>query len=181
MLFISFLTSAGAIKASPRIQPPDIKIGIPSLLLCMEMAFFSIFHLWAFPWRVYDIRRSEIVASESAPGMNLDPKTAYQGGPFGSRALMDAFNPWDLIKNVGRGFRWFFKGRKTRMEDISYKDSTQNTGLEPTRNQVTAFQAGQPSFDEPGGPIPPPYMAGGSKPGRYQPLSDQEDSDHLLA
>lgn len=48
-ILISFLTSTGAIKASPRIQEPDLKIGIPSLLLCIEMALFSIFHLWAFP------------------------------------------------------------------------------------------------------------------------------------
>jgi len=150
------------------------------MLLCIEMAIFSVFHLWAFPWRVYDIRRSQIVASESAPGMNLDPKTAYQGGPWGSKALMDAFNPWDLVKNVGRGFRWFFKGRKTRMHDISYKNSAQETGLEPTRNQITAFQAGGHSFDEPAGPIPPPYIAGNGKPGSYQPLNDEEDFDRLL-
>ncbi len=171
---ISALTSSrlDVIKPSAKIQTPDLKIGIPSLLLCIEMAIFSIFHLWAFPWRVYDIRRSEIVASESAPGMNLDPNTAYQGGFLGSKALMDAFNPWDLVKNVGRGFRWFFKGRKMRMEDTSYKDYARNTGLEPARNlQVKAFQAGNHSFDEPGGPIPAPYIAGSSKPGRYQALS----------
>ena len=110
------------------------------MLLCIEMAMFSIFHLWAFPWTVYDINRSNIVASESAPGFLPDPKTAYQGGKFGEQALMEAFNPWDLIKAVGRGFRWAAVGRRRRMEDISYKTS-QGVGLEPTRNQFTAFDS----------------------------------------
>lgn len=174
-LFISFLTSAGAIKPSNKIQAPDIKIGIPALLLCIEMAFFSIFHLWAFPWRVYDIRRSQIVASESAPGYLPDPKTAYSGGPFGARALMDAFNPWDLVKNVGRGFKWLFVGRRRRLEDISYKNHISGTGLEPTRNQFSAFDNRNQSSD--GGPNP---YQGGGKPGRYQPLGDDDDNDRLL-
>jgi len=181
-LLISFLTSAGAIKPSQKIQTPDIKIGIPSMLLCIEMAFFSIFHLWAFPWRVYDIRRSQIVAAESAPGFLPDPATAYSGGPFGIKALMDAFNPWDLIKAVGRGFKWFVVGRHRRMDDISYKNSAHGTGLEPTRNQHTAFEnAGNNSLDA----GPQPYLGGsgggGGKPGRYHPITPtDDDADHLL-
>lgn len=176
-IMISFLTSTGAIKASPRIAQPDIKIGIPALLLCIEMAIFSVFHLWAFPWQVYDIRRSAIVASESAPGFLPDPKTAYRGGPFGTRALMDAFNPWDLIKAVGRGFKWFAVGRRTREQDISYKNSVdQGQGLERSRNtNLNGPWRTDDSFDS----QPRPYMGTGGK-SRYQPL-DGEDNDHLLS
>ena len=153
-LLISFLTSSGAIKASDTIDIPDVKIGIPSMLLCIEMAIFSVFHLWAFPWQVYDINRSSIVAGESAPGFLPDPKTAYQGGPLGSRALMDAFNPWDFVKATGRAFRWIAVGRRRRMEDPSYhKTSAPGAGLEPTRNQFTAFNTygGSNPYDEGGG------------------------------
>lgn len=149
------------------------------MLLCIEMAIFSVFHLWAFPWKVYDVRRSQIVASESAAGFFPDPKTAYHGGRFGSKALMEAFNPWDIIKAIGRGFKWFFVGRKTRMEDISYKDFAQGTGLEPTRNQLTPFEIDNHSFDSASRPSHP-FVQGG-KPARYQPLSEEEDSDRLLA
>lgn len=131
---ISILTSSGAIKASARIATADIKIGIPSLLLCIEMALFSLLHLFAFPWTEYDVRRSAIVAAESGPSFLMDPKTAYKGGTFGEKALMNAFNPWDLVKAVGRGFKWFAVGRKTREQDISYKNDAQpGAGLEPTR------------------------------------------------
>ncbi|KAL8874584.1 MAG: hypothetical protein Q9174_000111 [Haloplaca sp. 1 TL-2023] len=120
-ILISFLTSTGAIKPSDRIQNPDLRIGIPALLLCIEMALFSFFHLFAFSWQEYDARRSAIVASESAPGFMPDPKTAYLGGPLGTKALLDAFNPWDLVKAIGRGFRWAAVGRRNREADISYR------------------------------------------------------------
>ena len=175
-ILISVLTSTGAIKPSPRIAQPDIKIGIPSLLLCIEMAIFSVFHLWAFPWKVYDIRRSAIVASESAPGFLPDPKTAYRGGPFGINALMDAFNPWDLVKAVGRGFKWFAVGRRTREQDIYYKNT--GMGLDPSRNSdLNGPWRTDNSLDS----EPHPYMGAGKKsPGRYQPLNGDED-DRLLS
>lgn len=183
-LLISFLTSAGVVKPSKRFQTPDIKIGIPSLLLCVEMAIFSVFHLWAFPWAVYDVRRSKIVASESVPGFLPDPKTAYQGGPLGISALMDAFNPWDLVKAVGRGFKWFAVGRRTREQDISYKNSTQGTNLEPARRTDPNYDPyrGNAPYDYNDFSTDPddsthPYPGG--KPSRYNPM-DENEEDNLL-
>ena len=145
------------------------------MLLCIEMAFFSVFHLWAFPWRVYDVKRSPIVAAESASYLP-DPKTAYQGGPFGINALIEAFNVWDLIKNVGRGFKWFFKGRKSREQDAIYRPN--GTGLEPTRNQLTAFRSDDQAmnpFNEDAANEPEPYVRGG-KTSPYHPLPDDDDA-----
>ncbi|KAL8738716.1 MAG: hypothetical protein Q9181_000538 [Wetmoreana brouardii] len=173
-ILISFLTSTGAIRASNRFQDPDIRIGIPALLLCTEMAIFSIFHLFAFPWQVYDIRRSAIVASESAPGFFPDPKTAYLGGPLGTKALLDAFNPWDLIKAIGRGFKWFAIGRQRREDDISY------------RAYKISRPLGNPSHtDDTGDIVMPsgPFAPGGvsSKQGRYHQLQgDLGDEDRTL-
>ena len=114
------------------------------------MACFSILHLWAYPWKVYDIHRSQIVASEGGPGLQYDGPQAYKGGRLGVGAIMDAANPWDLVKAVARSFRWFFVGRKHREEDISYKN---NLKVDPN-----------------GTPAPV------NEPGKYQPLNDN-DSD----
>ncbi|KAL8751881.1 MAG: hypothetical protein Q9199_006121, partial [Rusavskia elegans] len=171
-ILISFLTSSGAIKPSQRFQGPDLRIGIPSLLLCIEMAIFSVFHLFAFPWQVYDIRRSAIVASESVPGYLPDPKTAYLGGPLGSKALLDAFNPWDLVKAIGRGFRWFAVGRHNREQDVSYqaykisrplnRDASDIDGMGNSRNNI------------PSGPFTPGAI---SKQGRYHQVKGGPDED----
>lgn len=97
---------------------------------------------------------------------------AYHGGFLGSKALIDAFNPWDLMKAVGRAFRWLFVGRRTRMEDISYKTSSRGTHLEPTRNQFTAFGTGGHSLDN---------LSTASHAGPYQPFRDEGDSERLLS
>ena len=120
-IILSFLSSAGAIPPSNTIAIQDIKLGIPVILLCLEMFLFSILHLWAYPWRDYDASRGAVHATaESGAGDPLDPATAYHGGPFGWRALWDAFNLWDVAKAIGRGFRWVCVGRRKRVQDVSY-------------------------------------------------------------
>lgn len=145
------------------------------------MAIFSVFHLWAFPWKVYAIGHSQIVVSESVPGYLPDPNTAYKGGRSGIKALKDAFNPWDLIKAVGRGFKWFAVGRKAREQDISYKNSVQGTGLEPVRT-THPYKSGAPvdndDFSTDPGDDTHPYTS--RKPARYRPLSEDEE-DNLLS
>ncbi|KAL8896456.1 MAG: hypothetical protein Q9192_003090, partial [Flavoplaca navasiana] len=175
-ILISFLTSSGAIKPSKRLQGPDLRIGIPSLLLCIEMAIFSIFHLFAFPWQVYDIRRSPIVASESVPGYLPDPKTAYLGGPLGFKALLDAFNPWDLIKAIGRGFRWFVVGRR---RDISYQAYKISRPLNPDASDIDGM--GNSISKLPRAPFPPGRI---NKQGRYHQIKggpDDDDDRRLLS
>ncbi|KAL8744599.1 MAG: hypothetical protein Q9190_003171 [Brigantiaea leucoxantha] len=135
------------------------------------MAIFAAFHLIAFPWKVYDIRRSTIVASESAPGFLPDPKTSYLGGPFGVRAMTDAYNPWDLVKAVGRGFKWIAVGRKTREQDVSYKSKISRPYM--PENQDGA--GGGLGTSVGNGNL---FSSGRS--GRYHAVSD-EDEDRLLA
>ncbi|KAL9627834.1 MAG: hypothetical protein Q9164_007475, partial [Protoblastenia rupestris] len=176
---ITILVSSGAIKPSSTIQAPDITIGIPSMLLCIEMSIYSVFSLWAFPWKVYDIRRSKIVASESVSGFLPGCKAAEQGGRFGQRALADAFNPWNIVKTARSGFRRSGVGKRRHMVGTSYKSSHPSAALEPTRNQFTAFQhTGNGSFDLSSNQEQNTYL---QKPSRYTPLSTEEDSDHLLA
>lgn len=130
---ISILTSAtfNVVHTTAKIAYPDLKVGIPSLLLCIEMAIFAILHLFAFPWKPYQTpRHSDYPMS---PLKNeIGPK---QGGPLGVYALVDAMNPWDMIKGFARGMRWLFCGVRKREQDSSYKINFPNENdmaLEPT-------------------------------------------------
>jgi Organic solute transporter Ostalpha len=127
-LAISLLNGTGAIKASNLIQTPDIKVGIPAMLLDIEMAIFAIFHLWAFSWRPYSLKSKQNLA-ESVAGHNL-ARSDYKGGPLGLVAIFEAFNPWDLVKAVGRAARWLFVGRKSRTQDVSYHPRRNPAGNE---------------------------------------------------
>ncbi|EED12989.1 DUF300 domain protein, putative [Talaromyces stipitatus ATCC 10500] len=113
---ISFLSSSGAIKPSEKLANQDIQIGVPNLLLCIEMALFSILHLFAFPWQPYQLKNQQ--ASDDPQYIN--GQIAYHGGFLGTKAMIETFNLWDLVKAVGRGFRWLFVGYKTRTNDPSY-------------------------------------------------------------
>jgi len=117
-ILISFLTSSGAIAASPKIQTPDIKVGIPSMLLCIEMALFAVFHLWSFSYRPYVIGSKQYQDVYGHLKESEPPK--YHGGPLGVKAIFDAFNPWDLIKATARSAKWLFRDRKYRTQDPSY-------------------------------------------------------------
>jgi hypothetical protein len=155
-ILISFLTSSGAIKATDRIQTPDIKVGIPAMLLCIEMAFFSILHIWSFSWKPY-VLGNKIYAAEDNDVLKGETER-YHGGFLGIKALVDSMNPYDMFKAIGRGGRWLFHGRKHRHNDPSYQMKT---------DQVTEYNT-TTSF---GG--------AGSRPPQYQYERSEEESNLL--
>jgi hypothetical protein len=122
---ISILTSAtfNVLKPTATLAYPDLKVGIPSLLLCIEMAIFAFLHLFAFPWQPYRLDaaptnypRLSSVSGESAKNIHGEK----QGGFLGWKAFVDAMNPWDLVKAFARSMRWLFVGRRSRETDTSY-------------------------------------------------------------
>ena len=122
---ISVLTSTfDIVHASETLAYPDIKVGIPALLLCVEMAIFAIIHIFAYPWKPYATGSTATQYpvsgnDHSDPGLNTIGHK--QGGPLGIAAIWDAMNLWDLVKAFGRAMRWMFIGIRHRETDISYK------------------------------------------------------------
>lgn len=151
---ISILTSAtfNVVKPNAKIAYPDLKVGIPSLLLCIEMAIFAVLHLFAFPWKPYTPSGAVgIPPYPLSPIKNtLGPK---QGGPLGFKALVDAMNPWDLIKGFARGMRWLFVGVKRRETDASYKTSSFDIN-NPQNNDDMSLQPQTPGPYKQTHPLP---------------------------
>jgi len=121
VIFLSFWQSTAISVGTSTlsvIQPneilayPDIKVGIPSLALCVEMACFALLHLWAFPWSAYDSQNN----------------MTKWGGFWGTRALWDAINIWDVVKGFGRGMRWICVGVHQRRQDSSYMSDDASSG-----------------------------------------------------
>lgn len=143
------------------------------MLLCIEMAIFSVMHLFAFPWRVYKISGDPNVGTEAGDAQQ------YQGGRFGIKAYLDAFNPWDIIKATARGFRWLFVGRRHRFEDSSYKGI-----MNPTNNKLGSMD-GSVSDERPGSSArkgnrqPPTEMVSGAN--SRTETDGTEDTAGLLA
>lgn len=118
-LVISFLASQyGPLHPTDKLNAPDIYIGIPTLLICIEMAFFAVMHIFAFSWRPYVKDRVHDDSLAAAYGHGTPTK--YLGGFLGIKAYLDAMNPWDFVKASARGFRWIFIGYRHRTKDPSY-------------------------------------------------------------
>ncbi|KAL0933292.1 DUF300 domain-containing protein [Colletotrichum truncatum] len=124
---------------------PDIKVGIPALLLCVEMALFALLHLWAFPWRPYAPgAKPTYYPNPDARDINAplreNEHSAPSGGWLGLRAVGDALNLWDFVKAFGRGMRWLFCGVKRRKEDRSYKTAA-SLDMDDLDKGDTAYRA----------------------------------------
>lgn len=132
---ISLLTAEGApIKATEKISMPDWRIGLPSMLVCVEMSVFAVLHLWAFPWAPYDLKRRD-------PLMYRPHEQArYAHGVF--RALLSALNPWDIVKAIGRGTRWLFVGVRKRTSDPSYKAKLETSEASTTELPIVVTGKG---------------------------------------
>ncbi|PMD46667.1 DUF300-domain-containing protein [Hyaloscypha variabilis F] len=152
---ISILTSSTfhVVKTSSKLAYPDIIIGIPALLICIEMAFFSVLHVFAFSWTPYR-SGAEVTGYPNSPSGSFNKPGVKQGGFLGVKALVDAMNPWDLVKGFARGMRWLFVGVKTRENDPSYKASSENdltlesTGGDPNYKKNYAGSPNLPIADE---------------------------------
>nr|POF05928.1 transmembrane protein 184 like [Quercus suber] len=124
LIVISLVSSSnGPLQPSEKIAFSDIKVGIPSVLLCIEMAIFAVMHLFAFPWKEYRIKHNSNMLTAPGSGYSGESPAHYQGGFLGIYAFMDAFNPWDIVKASARGFRWLFIGVKQRHLDPSYQQA----------------------------------------------------------
>ena len=119
------------------------------MLIDIEMALFAVLHIWAYPWQAYSVKNPRMATAESGAGYNLDA-SEYRGGPLGMNAFVDAFNPWDIIKAIGRGFKWAIVGRKSREQDVSYQPGYQaGTQLQNSSGSKVKMGSYEPLEGEP--------------------------------
>ncbi|KAI5467643.1 organic solute transporter Ostalpha-domain-containing protein [Mariannaea sp. PMI_226] len=163
----------------------DIKVGIPNLLLCIEMACFAIFHLFAFPHQPYHpgAKPTFYPAPDASRGgaQTENRMQSPSGGFLGFGAILDAINVWDFFKAVVRGFRWVFVGAKNRQNDISYQaklpvhqdDETNDSELAHMGNAQHPLQPQSQEYVSMTSP-PPQYHGQYSAPQRYEQYRGEE-------
>lgn len=150
------------------------------MLLAIEMSLFAVMHIFAFPYKPYDVLSSP------------DPSAHYQGGFLGWKAFLDAFNLWDIVKAGARGFRWLFVGSRHRELDVSYEAARNPQGQKFGGTMDTGYSGsgggGPPAYrphegygeEQELGTIPLSYDAQGR--GRVAPpmrtMSDDSTEDH---
>jgi len=103
-IVIDLLVSEKVIKPSQFVSYGDIYTGLNTFLICIEMTFFAILHIWSFSWKEYTVEG--IIARNSGPTSH---KVAVPPPYYGFwHAIGDALNPLDLLVALGRGTKWLF-------------------------------------------------------------------------
>ncbi|KAF2092690.1 hypothetical protein NA57DRAFT_82054 [Rhizodiscina lignyota] len=85
----SFLRSSGALHPSKYFTLNDLSNGLPSLILCCEMAPIALFFFVAYPVKPYSRKGDQW----------------YHGGPLGCYAILQALNPVDIVIELLQGVR----------------------------------------------------------------------------
>ncbi|KAM5357182.1 hypothetical protein ACJZ2D_016533 [Fusarium nematophilum] len=92
------LMDIGALKETDTLTFADLHIGIPNLLVCIEMVPLSLFFIWVYSWRVYVNKDSHgSFVTLDRPG---EPSKLYHGGPLGVHAWLAMINPSGTIKSI---------------------------------------------------------------------------------
>ncbi|KAK2685028.1 hypothetical protein QWA68_016286 [Fusarium oxysporum] len=91
------LTDIGVLKETDTLTFADLHIGIPNLLICIEMAPLSLFFLWVYSWRVYVKNSHESYVTMDRHGQR--PRL-YQGGPLGVHAWLTMIKPSGIIESI---------------------------------------------------------------------------------
>lgn len=138
---ISLATSTlDLVRPNEIIAYPDLKVGIPALLVTFEMACFAIMHIWAYPYAPYldDAPKTYYPVADPTSGAipKLNERSNNSSKLMGFKAIVDAINLWDVVKAFGRGMRWLFCGVKHRHADAAYrngelKNLSNKPGLNP--------------------------------------------------
>ncbi|KAF4442354.1 hypothetical protein F53441_11782 [Fusarium austroafricanum] len=97
-IIFTILRDQNVLKPTDTLTYADVHIGIPNLVVCLEMVPLAFFFMFAYPWKVYmhGYGRGTFSAIEESN----KPQMSYQGGPFGIYAWLAMWNPSDSIQAI---------------------------------------------------------------------------------
>ncbi|EXL71194.1 hypothetical protein FOPG_13013 [Fusarium oxysporum f. sp. conglutinans race 2 54008] len=133
-IIFTVLNDQNVLKTSDTLTYADVHVGIPNLVICIEMAPLSLFLMFAYPWSVYMSGHGRGNFSKLEQG-NM-PEGSYQGGPFGIHAWLAMLNPSDSIKAI----LFIFK--------------QDNRNASTTSVNMTGYQSNDPLVSHPYNPQP---------------------------
>ncbi|KAL3455171.1 organic solute transporter Ostalpha-domain-containing protein [Aspergillus heterothallicus] len=112
------LDSTGTLKPSATMSYADTIIGLPTLIICLQVVPFAFLFYYAYSIKPYTTLKVEsttnpqyrvVVDSETrSPSVK-----GYQGGPLGIYAWLALFNPGELVRDINMTFNMF---RDSKME-----------------------------------------------------------------
>ncbi|CAG2011112.1 unnamed protein product [Fusarium graminearum] len=130
-----FITKPGGpAKTTAYISYPSWAVGIPNALLCIEMVFASVLHLYAFPYRPY--KNNQTCSNEGSEALERTDESegGYQGLSTADAcydSMWSEGTEWSakpqtsargavlhapgfkyILRGIGKAVKWFFVSRR---------------------------------------------------------------------
>ncbi|CRG91698.1 hypothetical protein PISL3812_08749 [Talaromyces islandicus] len=118
-IIFMILNATGALKVSDTMTYADIIIGLPTLIICLQVVPFAFFFHFAYSLKPYTTLNVKRVSDSQQYLTEIDSETGsphvkrYQGGPLGIHAWLALFNPVEFFRDIKSTFNMF---RDTKME-----------------------------------------------------------------
>ncbi|KAJ5594916.1 uncharacterized protein N7459_001124 [Penicillium hispanicum] len=122
-IIFTILQSAGALKTSSTLNYADVNIGLPNMVICIQLVPFAFLFHFAYNTRMYRLSAvplrstssQQYLSVESAEDGRLEKKR-YQGGPLGVMAWLALVNPLDLFRDIKSTFYMLRAARAGAMD-----------------------------------------------------------------
>jgi hypothetical protein len=113
------LHSTDALKPSDTLSYADTIIGLPTMLICLQMVPFAFLFYYAYTVKPYKMSNAGVKHSSDSQQYLavVDSETGghyikrYQGGPLGIYAWLALFNPVDFFRDIKSTFDMFHDAR----------------------------------------------------------------------
>jgi hypothetical protein len=118
-IIFMILHSTDALKETSKLSYADVYIGIPTMIICIQMVPFAFFFNYAYstkPYRMggssarHDNSQEYHAVEETEVGRTYRSRT-YQGGPLGIYAWLAFCNVLEFFREITSTYRMFREGR----------------------------------------------------------------------
>lgn len=109
-IIFTILRSTNALAESSTMTYADVHIGVPNMVICIQMVPFAVFFPFAYNVGPYIISRRDRISDATnqhrangraeATGVHY-----YQGGFLGMRAFIQIFNPMEILRAIKFAFQ----------------------------------------------------------------------------
>ncbi|KAK1977015.1 organic solute transporter Ostalpha-domain-containing protein [Colletotrichum cereale] len=116
------LRDTGTLKPTATLTEADLRIGIPSMLICIEMLPLAAFFHHAYSYRPYVIGSDRSTRPLAGDHEAYAPQT-YSGGPAGLWALVEMWNPMEIVEAIMFGLRMKAEEQKRQRTQKGWHNS----------------------------------------------------------
>lgn len=121
------LHSTDALKETSKLSYADVYIGIPTMIICIQMIPFAFFFNYAYSTKPYRVNggsarhgnSQEYLAVEETEAGRTYKSRQYQGGPLGIYAWLAFCNALEFFREITSTYRMFREGRMRMVDPMA--------------------------------------------------------------